>query len=268
MKYLFLLIFLMACGDDNFRKVEEIDGFRILAIEADDPETAPNTGTNIRLFISDPIGAGRNVSFDVVSCIDPGIGLGASVACDHDPAAVPSNVMINTAALGTLNTGLSANIPVNVPTDILNGRTTREKFNGVGYIVIFTTNVDGREIKAFKRISATDRPGLLNQNPIISQIELNGAALGGTKPQKNDELNVIADTPETYSAILVDGSTETKIEKYQVAWFVSKGEISKPKVRIGEVVEYMSTPPTTTMLVIAVVRDDRGGVMIQSVAIP
>lgn len=268
MKLLLLLLLLAGCSNTDFPKVEEVIGFRIVAIEADNSEVAPGAATNVRLFIADPVGAGRTVNFTYEACIDPGVGVGAEVKCDHDASAASGNLNVDTSLLGTMNTGATANVGVTVPATILAGRSSIEQFNGVGYLVIFTATVDGQEFKAFKRILGTNRGGTLNTNPSITQVQLNGAVLAATKPQKSDALNVIADTPESYQAILVDGTTENREEEYQVAWYVSKGEFDKPKARVGESVEYRNNPPAGNMLVIAVLRDDRGGVDVQSVVIP
>ena len=271
MKYLLPLFLLFSCGDDSFRKVEELDAFRILAIEADTPEVAAGDVSNLNLYLSDPKSTGRNVTFDVKACVDPGIGRGADVSCDFDPGAFTDSLTVDTGTLGSgaFNTGRTSTLAITVPADILQNRSSLERFNGVGYIVIFTADIDGKEVKSFRRILVTSRPpGDRNNNPAISRLELNGSVLGAVKPKKNDDLSVIANAPENYSVILSDGSTENRAESYNVAWYLSSGTVNKPKAKVGVTVEYLDDPPADDLLVVAVVRDERGGVVVQEVVVP
>jgi hypothetical protein len=162
-----------------------------------------------------------------------------------------------------LFTGLAANpVSVTVPLGIFTGRSAREQFNGVSYIVIFNFTVDGKEVSAFKRIVATNRSPLnLNQNPSGSSILLNGSAIS-TAPSKNDILEVTSNLPETYEYITLDGITETRTEELAVAWFVTQGEFDKPKSDVNESVKYLGSAPTVPSIVLTVVRDSRGGVEI------
>lgn len=268
---LILLILLCACSDDNFRKVEQLDGFRILAIEASAPEVAPGGASTLRLFVSDTQGptGGRIITGDTVACVDPGISMGAPVSCDHDPTSVTGNYTIDTTAAdlsGNLYTGYSGSLNVTVPTTIHLGRSMREKSNGVGYIVIFTFTVDGQEVRSFKRIIATDR-ATLNTNPTGSVVLLNGASLAET-PHEGDILNMTTSAPETYTYVNVDDSTETLSEGMSVAWFVSGAEFNKPKANLGEQVKLTTEPPAGPNLIIGIVRDDRGGVEVVRTKVP
>lgn len=265
MKTLILLslFILVSCSDDSFKKVERLESFRILAIQASAPEVAPGGSANLRLYISDVNGGGRVINGTTVSCIDPGIAFGAPVSCDHDSSAVNDTYTINTGADGDLGvanlyTGLATDtVSVTVPGTILTGRSATDQFNGVGYITIFSFTVDGREVTAFKRVVATNR-ATLNSNPTGSAILLNGAAIGAA-PAKDDKLKVTTSVAETYDYITAEGVTETRTEEYQVAWYVTQGKFDKPKAKITETVEYQGDAPTASSLVLAIVRDERGG---------
>jgi hypothetical protein len=268
MKSLYLIILLplliFSCGDDSFKKVEALGNFRLLGILADSPEVDPNGDrfVDVQVLVSDIEGGGRTIQGTVQTCIDPGISFGAQVSCDHDPTSIPVNYDIdfqNDAGLGAANlyTGLTNILPVNVPANILNGRNSRDQFNGVGYIVIFKFTVDGKEEKAFKRIVGTNR-GALNQNPVISDLLLNGSTILAF-PTNGDDLLLTSNAPETYSYQTSDNVTEVRTEALQVAWYTSQGEFTLAKTNIDESTKYDSNPTSGASLVMAIVRDERGG---------
>lgn len=266
------LIFVISCSDDTFKKVERLENFRILGVLASSPEVAPGGTSNVQLFVSDVKGAGRSLTGTVEACIDPGISVGASVTCDHDPSKQTGSYTIDTindADLGAANlyTGLaSATFTANVPATILVGRSTREENNGVAYIVIFRFSIDGESVEVFRRILVTTR-GTKNSNPTISSLALNGSALS-TKPLKDDKLTVSANAPETYDFISDQGATEIKSEKLEVAWYVSSGKFDKPKSDVGEEVKYGDDPPSDPLVLAVLVRDERGGLAVDRVVLP
>lgn len=257
------LLALVSCSDDTFRKVERLESFRILGIEASAPEVAPGGTSNLRLIVSDVNGGGRTINGTYVSCIDPGIAYGAKVNCDHDSASVSGSYSINPTTESQVNavnlyTGTAdATVVATAPLTILTGRSDREKFNGVGYITIFTFTVDGKEVSAFKRIVATNR-GSLNNNPAGSSILVNGAPISAAI-EKGDKLVAVNNSPETYQVMTVEGDLETRTEEFKVAWYVSQGKLDKPKSNIEETVEYLGNSPTSDSLVLAIIRDERGG---------
>lgn len=264
--FILILSLVVSCGKDSFKKVETLESFRILGIKATAPEVAPPGASSVlSLVISDVNGAGRTINGSYVSCIDPGIAFGAKVSCNHDTSAVsiPFNIDTSTLGAGNLYTGtLASTVTINVPNAILTGRSDREKFNGVGYITIFTFTVDGKEVSAFKRIVATNR-GSLNNNPAGSSILVNGAPISAAI-EKGDKLVASNNSPETYQVMTVEGDLETRTEEYQVAWYVSQGKLDKPKSNIEETVEYLGNSPTASSLVLAIVRDERGGLEVIS----
>jgi hypothetical protein len=261
MKTLFLLsLFLLSsCGGDDFQKVETLESFRILGVFSPTPEVAPNVGSvDLQLYVSDVNGAGRSITGTTQGCIDPGIALGAEVSCDHDPSTQNGTYTINTAGMD-LFTGLSPDIArVNIPNTILLGRSSREQFNGVGFVVIFRFNVDGKDVTAFKRIVVTNR-GPTNTNPIPGTMNVNGAGVS-TIPLDGDKLTVSSSGAETYDFRNIDGTTETRTEKFEVAWYVSRGKFDKPKANIDDTVEYQGKPSSDPVVFLAIIRDERGGI--------
>jgi hypothetical protein len=271
MKALFILLLLASCGDDTFKKVEKLDSFKIVAIEASQPEVNPGGSSTLRLFVSDTAGpvGGRVITGNYIACIDPGISLGAPVSCAHDPAAVSGNYNIDTTApdlANNLYTGYSGSLNITVPNTILIGRSSRDQSNGVGYLVIFNFSVDGKTITSFKKINATNRASL-NNNPNGSAILLNGAPVVSL-PQEGDILDLTTSTVEDYVYIEVDGTSQTRTEEIDVAWYATGGNFDRPKSNLGEEVKLTEDPPSGAYLILAVVRDDRGGQEVVRITIP
>lgn len=272
--FFYISIFLLAaaCGGDDFKKIEELGEFRILAVvnTSATTEVAPGGNVTLQLFISDVKAGNRIINGTTVACIDPGIAFGAEVKCDHDPLAVTDTYSIDTTTVdmtANLFTGLTADtLSVTVPASIFLGRSARDQFNGVGYIVIFNFEVDGRIITAFKRVLATNRAAL-NTNPTGSAILLNGVAIG-LDISKEDQLMVTSSSQETYDYISTEGPTETLSEEFQIAWFVSEGKFDKPKSGLAETVKYLGDTPAVPSLIVAVVRDGRGGVEVVRKLVP
>ncbi len=251
MKYVFLLLCL-SCGNDDFRKVEKLESFRILGVKASLPEVAPGSSVDLQVLVSDFSGTEASISGNYVTCIDPGISRGAKVSC---ATVVETNTFtINMNSLGG-RTGLSPVVNVTVPTDILNGRDSRDQFNGVGYIVIFSLTVGGTDYTTFKRIIATNRTSP-NTNPQGSTLLVNGFPISRA-PVDGDELSVTTSLPENYDFINIDGTQEARTEKFQIAWYTSSGEFSSSKTNADETVDY--TGDTESSLTLAVIRDERGG---------
>lgn len=261
-----ILLILSSCGNDRLPKIEVLEGFRIIGIEASSPEVAPGGSSTLRLYVSDPQGGGRVINGSYLACVDPGISIGAAVDCSKVPGAVSGSYTIDTTTLsGTLYTGFSGTMTANIPTSILTGRSVREQFNGVGYIVIFTFSVDGKTIRSFKRVLATNR-GSLNANPATPTILLNGSPLSSV-PREGDTVTVSGLSPETYQFQNVDGTTETRTEALEVAWFMSTGEVNRPKALAQESAEFTEAPGPN-FLILSAIRDGRGGFSVQQTYIP
>ncbi len=262
MRYLALLILCLSCGDTKFRKVEELETFRILGIKANTPEVNPGASVNLQVLVSDINGSG-NLSGNYITCIDPGISQGARVSCDHDETASESAVSIDMTALtpsASGRTGLSSEtFSVSIPATnvIYAGRSERERSNGVAYLAIFTIN----GVTAFKRILVSprtvgDADNAPNTNPTGSTLSLNGSAAG--LPSDGDVLSVTTSAAQVYRQTRVDGVVETRTERYEVAWYTSTGEFDKPKAGIDEDTEFKGDDDPS--LIMAVIRDERGGI--------
>jgi hypothetical protein len=254
MKFLFLLLMCVACGGDNFRKVERLETFRGLGIVADTPEVAEGAIVTVNALVSDVNGSSATFPGSYELCIDPGISRGAPVTCDFDPGKLTGSYDIPTAGF-TNRTGLGPDLTFTIP-PILTGRSSTERQNGVGYLVILTFTVDGEEHQMFKRILVSTRaPDKRNTNPQIGNILINGSVIGAP-PLDGDKISLTVGSPETYQVINADGSVETRTETFEVAWYTNSGKFDKPKARADETVEFQGDRPDFIM---AVIRDERGG---------
>jgi hypothetical protein len=263
LNFILLLTVLLSCGDDNFRKVEKLSGFRVLGIKADQPEIMDSfdgTSVDLDIIVSYVNWNTQPVDVEAISCIDPGVGYGAEVNCDHDPSAIPTSFSFNFGSIGSASsfTGV-INRSVNIPGNLLTGRSARDQFNGVAYLTIFIFEVDGETHKVFKRIVVTNR-GSLNSNPSADNIQLNGADISSF-PLNGDILSISTlGLPETYTYRTVENIDETRTEEFQVAWYVSEGKLSRSKTYVGEETEYDKSEATSiSSVVVAIVRDERGG---------
>jgi hypothetical protein len=265
MKILFIfltLFFIFSCGKTTLNKVEQLGSFRILAIQTATPELTQINGltVTVRPYISDIASGGRSITGTVEGCVDPGISFGANATCEGNPTLVTSSYTVDTTSAGTLHSKWGPySSALAIPDLIFAGKSTREKFNGVPYLTIFTFVVDGLTYKSFRRVLVTNRttPNL-NTNPTLTALQLNSGPI--SKPNLNDHLNVSFSGVETYDYIRVDGLTETRTEKSVMAWYISDGTINISKANASESIQYQTDPPTGQLLIIGVLRDERGGV--------
>lgn len=255
MKYLLFILLCVSCGDDGFRKVEKLEGFRILGIVADNSEVAAGASVNVSVVIADVEGTEDSITGSYITCPDPGIARGAEAFCDT-PVESGNYIFDMTLPSMSGRVGVGGNVLVNVPLTILNGKSSIEKFNGVALLVIFNFNVNGVNHSAYKRIVATDGSRARNTVPTGSAILLNNQVIASA-PVDGDNLLVTTAPAENYEVMNVDGSKETLTEKYEIAWYTNSGKFDLPKAKIDEVVEYQGDSYST--MTIAVIRDERGG---------
>jgi hypothetical protein len=272
MVFILSLFLLWGCGSDDLPQVETLQGFRVLAIIADNPEVAPNTTVNLSLLLSDVNGGGRTISGTWRACPDPGISLGAEPACQGvsgATAATSFSVDFTDTDYGSSYTGVDGalSFSVTVPSNILDNASTIQQTNGKGYLVVFRFNVAGKEVRAFKSIFVSNRT-TKNSNPSSPTMRLNGGALTSL-PAVNDTLTINNLTDEeTFQAFFSNGTLATLTESYELAWYVSKAKLSAGKVAEGDSVKFETAPQGGPFVAVVVVRDERGGTSYQIVNIP
>ena len=268
---LLICLLLVSCGDDDLPKVENLSGFRVLAIVADNPEVSAGGTADLQLLVSDFDGDGRTISGSYRSCTDPGIALGAEPSCEGvSDATASTSFNVNFSALGNAHTGLDANtFTINVPATILDDANSIEEVNGIGYLVVFRFTVDGNEVRAFKNIIVSNRT-TANSNPGTPDILLNDATLD-SKPTVGSVLTINDLTDEeSFPLFRSNGDFETVTESYELAWYVSQSDLDASKVEENGEAKFLESPPdpdNNPFVAVAVVRDERGGTSFRVITI-
>jgi hypothetical protein len=267
----FLLTLISSCSNDTFKKVFKLGSLRVVAITAgkqgtlSQAEFDPGDTVTVEAFISD-VDGGQTVSAVVESCTDLGVSYGKEPTCVgvFDRTA-QGTITVNSSTL-TGNTGAMPTFNITIPATILAGRSSQDQFNGVNYLVTMTfTTPDGQTIKAFKRLPVTTR-AQKNSNPTLGNILIDGSAFA-TYPSDGDFSLSTTSSEESYQFQSADGSLSTQIEELNVAWFVSDGEINFPVTTKSGKTRFKKGDKAN-LVVVAVIRDGRGGMAVQIKKVP
>ncbi len=268
--------FLTACSDSNLPKVQALGGFRILGLQASQPElnsaSLPSTIT-ITPVISDLGSGGRDITVSGSACIDPGVSLGASPNCDNIPGKIdlapqtitPTATTNNSQLFGTPSlTGALPPISVTVPAGILSGRNSVDQFNGVSFLVVLKLTAGNSTISAYKRIVVSTKT-TVNTNPTFSGILANGVALTSL-PSAAVQLTSLASAASTFEYKDSSGNLKTQSKTLVVSYFISDGELKKSKTDPSTQNQWI--PPSTApsgrpTTIVAVVYDSLGGMSYQ-----
>ena len=256
------VILISSCGEDGFKKYETLSTFRVLGIVANTPEVSDNQSTvTLTPIVSDIESEGRQISVEVVACLDPGLSRGAEVSCEGQSfrQVISYNggatVDLSTSLGGSLFTGAMPTVDVSIPSNFLQGKSEFEKFNGVDYLVIFNFSSGGEQLlSSFKRIKVSTRP-VKNTNPslgTVSSVEIES---------ENQELVVRnSSTKETFDFYSLSGNLEQKDEVMYLSWFTSNGEIDNAQIYADESSEltFDNDLPSEAVIVV-ILRDGRGG---------
>ena len=275
--YPLMILLLLGCGDDTFKKYAALDSFRVIAIVADTPEVADNGATvNLTPVVSD-VSEGRTIDVEIVACKDPGIDLGQEVTCEGSDSKqvitynLGNSVDINAALGAQGNTGAIPDVDVTLPNGILTDINAIDQFNGINYLVLFTfkDNANGNTlIRAIKRIEVSTNP-TKNSNPVLAgnSIKFSGNAPSIGTTQTDLSIDVTSGA-ETFNYLdLTDGQKQAAETTY-ISWFVSSGKISPNQVYTDEIaVLKPEESAPAELVVVAVLRDGRGGVDFQVIKI-
>lgn len=259
----------LTCASDDLPESFRLEGLRVLAILADQPEVNPGDTVMLTPLLSDIAGAGRALVFSAQACVDPGVGFGAEPTCDGSATFVDLATNQPATGLAAPNyTGLlTPSLQVTVPGSgvMFSGRASHDQFNGVDYLVTFQFKTpDGQTLRAFKRILVSSRT-TKHQNPTFASTQLlsNGVTVTSLPASETPiHVDVATSSSEVYQEQRASGTLEDKVEKIETFWFISDGDLTTVITDGSAATSYTppETPPTDHGVVImAVVRDSRGG---------
>ncbi len=271
------LTLLAGCGEDNFPKFEILGGLRVLALRADlgtqfagAAEFSPGDSVVVTPYVS-YLNLTAAPTFVAKACPDPGVNVGGIPSCDGVSGSV--TVASGTISLtgGVSATGQAASFTVTIPSDVLSARSVVAQYNGVSYIVTYQmTSADGaKSVSSFKRLPVSSAAKTKNQNPVVISLMGNGTALLAV-PSSETALSIsyAPSAREAYSLMASDGSLSNSSEELLTTFFVTDGKLKYIRTVNDQTTLY--TPPTTaptdhTALIVAVVRDSRGGIVVKTV---
>jgi hypothetical protein len=265
-------LFIFSCSDNDLPDFNKIESPRVLAIIADKPEANPGDTITITPVISD-LTATTGVQDSIQVCIDLGIAYGASATCEGNPTkvVVQSFRTLTLPGVGENWTGTADTASFSLPLDavIFNQRSDQDKYNGVNYIVEYTLHSpSGVSTTAIKRIAVTEAAKTTkNLNPTFSDILANNVSMvnlpvGSVVSLSNNLTNASA---ESYSIKDAQGNLKNYTEELTVTWFITDGETKYYRSLVGGVNEYTgpgAAPVGRSAYILAVARDDRGGVVV------
>jgi hypothetical protein len=246
---MFLLALTPACGSDTLPSYTVLQGLRVVGLVLDlpelnfDPNTLsfnPSDTVNVTPVISDPYGNGRNLTYNLYHCLDPGVGLGAVPTCAGNPtrttvstgvtfdpnpgvgsfklpeatgALPPVPISFNIAPLPTLYSATFSSLPA------------PRKFNGVSILIFFELYPSGEESKkvtVFKRLVLSTPGKTRNLNPTSPEFRIDGAAITGLPAAENRiDAFVPAADQESYQEMNTDGTLSTRTETIDTLWFLT-----------------------------------------------
>ncbi len=274
----------VGCGTNDLPDYFLLDRLRVLAanvVGAAAEFNAGDAGIQVAFHVSDPRGAGRALTYSLESCVDPGVGIGATPTCAGNPTrtVITASGSFTPGSAATNFYGVLTTPAFTIPAAgivFLDPRTgsprpAYQQTNGVGYLVILNLVASPTEaVTAFKRVIVSTK-ATKNQNPTFGSpaLTFNGVdAATYTLTTDLFPVNSAAGTgaAETYTLVDSNGTPETKVEKLTVTWLVTAGEIRYTRTDPGVENRYTPANPLPAVTsVIVVLRDDRGGEAVTTV---
>lgn len=253
------VISLLGCADSKLPKYYQLDGARILALQADLPEVAALTTVTITPLVTDVNGNGRTLTYVAEGCYDPGTAFGATATCDHDSTKTQTTGSITFT--DSRRTGTAPTFSITPPAAVLAGRSTSDQFNGVAYLVVYKVTAGSDTITAFRRIIVSTKTPK-NLNPALSSVTSDGNPIS-TLPIEQKEIGVkVSAGAESFISKDADLSERQSNESITVSWFISNGQLKLSRTD-GDSKNFFSPPVSasrTPNFLVVVIRDSRGGV--------
>lgn len=221
-------------------------------------------------LVSDTQGAGRTLTYTLEACHDLGVSLGALPSCNADPlkqSQTGTFTLTGPNFTGTHTPATAITIPVTAWTFPYT-RTDIEKHNGVPFVILYKlTSESGESITAFRRIIVTNQSPL-NSAPTLSAIQASGATITELPESSVTLKPVITGEPETYSFKNSEGTVIQRKEQFTVTWFVNRGSVERSRTDLrSENTWNGASNAEGSRFLIAILRDDRGGISFISVGL-
>jgi hypothetical protein len=161
-------------------------------------------------------------------------------------------------------------VQITIPSTIFSGRSSVDQYNGINYLVTMRFSTpDGQSIKSFKRLRATTRT-TKNQNPTLGNILHNSSAFT-TYPETGTFSLSSYSSKENFTFQDRNGNFSTLSEENSVSWYVSDGEVNFSSADPSASVKFTSPVAAnreSELVVVAVIRDARGGMSIEIKKVP
>ncbi|MDH5671490.1 MAG: hypothetical protein OEZ06_05025 [Myxococcales bacterium] len=249
-----------ACEDPGFESRVTLSGYRVIGIEADPPEAAPDDIVTLR--VHDYQDNGEAVDYRFSLClVDPGpdaryrcpdaalqleVGDGPEVTLDLGPGALDLQTRLREAGDAASNTDGSAP-SVEAGFDMLLSLDSGQDCDGC------------RRVQSVKRLRIRDADlSERNHNPVVLTFE----APAETAPGVDLPLSVEVEPPEAFQ----DEQGETHTEQYLFTWYSSLGEAAPALTYADEQRTELPIPddaePGSPITVAVAVRDGRGGLTV------
>ena len=270
----FLIVVLTACMDSKLPKYVELNSLRILSLMSDKPEVQPANTISITPIISD-INETTSLSYEAFGCIDPGVALGAEPTCANNSTKLSlAQGTITSASNSNMAqnfTGTAPSFSVVIPNDtvMFSQRSEVEKFNGLTYLVEYKlSNSKGQSVTSVKRILVSNKTRAdQNTNPVISELQSNGAALGNNDFPTSGKfgINILfsSESFQTYTLKKEDGTLQSRTEDLTTTWFITDGSLKYFRSTNQESNVFTAPDAISSSrksFLISISRDSRGGV--------
>lgn len=269
---LVILVVLAGCDRSDLKDQSLLTELRVLAVVLDTPEVSPGAVVNVTPFVSDVNGGGRALTYSAEGCVDPGLAVGADFTCVGRPDRVTLATDQPLPLAGPNYTGNAPTFAVTVPNTILDNRGPIVANNGYAYLVFYTVKApNGANVRVLKRIFASTRT-VKNTNPAITGATADGNPLGALPTTTTAlKLTLTAGSKESYTFLDSNGQSVAKTEDLLVSWFVTDGELDPIQEDSDEAIDWGppgAAPTGRNIVLVAVVRDRRGGDAVFSYAFP
>lgn len=268
---LFLLVYMAACTD-GLKDYSQLEGLRVLGVVADQPEINGPGAVSLIPFVSFPEASdSTTLRITYEACLDPGTAQGAEPNCADSSFLIepPTSYTVSLSDLGAASryTGAVSPFTVNIPPLPLDEFANFLTFNGLDVLVFMTvTNLNNpdQSTETIKRISVTSKEDGLNNNPSFAgfQTSPDSQPVGTLPSQPADFSLSMPSTAESYRQQLIGGPIETLTEVLTVSWFTTGGSWENSRTEAGGINEF-DPEDSTGVTIVAVLRDDRGGLSVQ-----